>query len=70
MSDKQTNKIETVQRSRRASRMTRRSCTKSGLQYEAMFVVRGVFLVVGYFRTKGERRNAQRGESDVGHATG
>ena len=50
--------------------MTRRSFTKSGLQYKAMFVARGVFLVVGYFRTQGERRNAQRGERDVGHATG
>jgi len=49
--------------------MIRRSCTKSGHQYKAMFVARSVFLVVGYFHTWGERRIAQPGERDVGHAT-
>ena len=34
--------------------MTRRSCTKSGHRYEAMFVARSVLLVVGYLRTQEE----------------
>ena len=34
--------------------MTRRSCTKSGQRYKAMFAARSVLLVVGYLRTQGE----------------
>ena len=69
MSDKQA-KLKGFSKVKEQAPMMRRGCTKSGHRDKAMFVARRVFLVVGYFRTEGDRRNAQPGERDVGQSTG
>lgn len=69
MSDKQA-KLKGFSKVKEQAPMMRRGCTKSGHRDKAMFVARRVFLVVGYFRTEGDGRNAHPGEKDVGHATG